>query len=70
MRDITFGPDDKVLPYVHVLDLQKSGCVKAHIDSARVSRLQCIYLPLLELSLISHLLNIWDSFTLTEYDPK
>lgn len=37
MKDLAFGPEDVILPFVHVLDLEKTGCIKAHVDSVRVS---------------------------------
>ncbi|ELU16415.1 hypothetical protein CAPTEDRAFT_163497 [Capitella teleta] len=35
VRDLAFPPGVPQLSYVHVLDLQKTGCVKAHIDSIK-----------------------------------
>ena len=36
LRQKSFKPDSKCLPYVHVLDLSEDGHIKPHIDSPRV----------------------------------
>lgn len=36
LRDASFDPDCRQLPYVHVLDLAEDGYIKPHIDSVRV----------------------------------
>ena len=36
LRKTAFKPEDKYLPYVHVLDLAEDGHIKPHIDSPRV----------------------------------
>ena len=36
LRKAAFKPNDKYLPYVHVLDLAEDGHIKPHIDSPRV----------------------------------
>ena len=47
LRSTAFHPEDKQLPYVHVLDLAEDGHIKPHIDSTRVS---CtIYLEIKEI---------------------
>lgn len=35
LRSTAFHPEDKQLPYVHVLDLAEDGHIKPHIDSTR-----------------------------------
>eukprot|EP00093_Oithona_nana_P003168 03168.XXX_86801_87785_1 [CDS] Oithona nana genome sequencing. len=35
LRKAAFKPEDKYLPYVHVLDLAEDGHIKPHIDSPR-----------------------------------
>ena len=42
LRSTGFHPEDRQLPYVHVLDLAEDGHIKPHIDSTRVS---CITQP-------------------------
>ena len=37
LREVSFKPEHKQLPYVHVLDLNEDGHIKPHIDSSRVS---------------------------------
>ena len=37
LRSTAFHPEDRQLPYVHVLDLAEDGHIKPHIDSTRVS---------------------------------
>lgn len=39
LRKAAFKPEDKYLPYVHVLDLAEDGHIKPHIDSPRVKLL-------------------------------
>ena len=39
LRKAAFKPNDKYLPYVHVLDLAEDGHIKPHIDSPRVKLL-------------------------------
>lgn len=41
LKKAAFKPDDKPLPYVHVLDLAEEGHIKPHIDSPRVNNHQC-----------------------------
>ena len=36
LREKSFEPGVKQLPYVHVLDLAEDGYIKPHIDSVRV----------------------------------
>ena len=47
LRSTAFHPEDKQLPYVHVLDLAEDGHIKPHIDSTRVSCI--IYLEIKEI---------------------
>ena len=42
LRARSFEPGQKLLPYVHVLDLNEEGHIKPHIDSARVSIIRSI----------------------------
>ncbi|XP_068728018.1 alpha-ketoglutarate-dependent dioxygenase alkB homolog 7, mitochondrial-like [Montipora capricornis] len=35
IRDVSFGPELELLPHVHVLDLDKAGYIKPHIDSIK-----------------------------------
>jgi len=37
MRELAFEPGMPQLEHVHVLDVLPEGCIKAHIDSVRVS---------------------------------
>ncbi len=37
VREHAFPSDAKHMSFIHVLDLAKEGCIKAHIDSIRVS---------------------------------
>ena len=37
LREVSFKPEHKQLPYVHVRDLAEDGHIKPHIDSSRVS---------------------------------
>lgn len=37
VSDIAFPPTVSKLAYVHILDLEKSGVIKPHIDAVRVS---------------------------------
>lgn len=36
LQTVAFDENDRLLPYVHVLDLAQSGHIKPHIDSSRV----------------------------------
>ena len=37
LKSTSFHSEDKLIPYVHVLDLAEDGYIKAHIDSTRVN---------------------------------
>ena len=37
LKDTAFSHEVKKIPQTHVLDLDKSGVIKPHIDSVRVS---------------------------------
>ena len=41
LKSTSFHPEDKLIPYVHVLDLAEDGYIKAHIDSTRVNTYLC-----------------------------
>lgn len=37
VRKLAFPPEVAPIKYVHILDLDKNGWIKAHIDAVRVS---------------------------------
>ena len=61
LRQKSFKPESKVLPYVHVLDLSEDGHIKPHIDSPRVSKicLKSTYVPAYLKVLIFYILFIF-----------
>ena len=40
LRNVSFNPAHRQLPYTHVLDLAEDGYIKPHIDSVRVKTIQ------------------------------
>ena len=57
VQQVAFPPGEPILPFVHVLDLQKTGYIKAHIDSVRV-HLIYIYHSWMILTFQDHLLGL------------